>query len=183
MPENLILVDARNRAIGREEKRAVHERGLRHRAFSIFLVDREGRLLLQRRHPAKYHSGGLWSNACCGHPRPGERTRSAAQRRLGEELGATATLHFGFLACYRTEFANGMIENEIVHVYFGLTPATLEFNPREVSSLARHTLAQLQGDIRRQPEKYSYWLRDYLAHHTPAIKRGVRDVVKRDGTA
>ncbi len=180
MPEDLILVDARNRAIGREEKRAVHERGLRHRAFSIFLVDRDGQLLLQRRNRAKYHSGGLWSNACCGHPRPGERTLSAAQRRLGEELGATATLRFGFLARYRTGFANGLIENEIVHVYFGLTPEQFALNPKEVSSLARHTLARLQRDIRRQPGKYSYWLRDYLARHTPAIKRGVADVLKRE---
>lgn len=180
MPENLILVDARNRAIGQGEKRAVHERGLRHRAFSIFLVDRDGQLLLQRRHPAKYHSGGLWSNACCGHPRPGERTRRAAQRRLGEELGATAPLHFGFLACYRTEFANDLIEHEIVHVYFGLTPEKLQPNPREISSLARHTLAQLQSDIHRHLGKYSYWLRDYLAHHTPAIKRGVKEVLARD---
>src|SRR5690349_14443430 len=98
MAENLILVDERNRAIGREEKWAVHKQGRLHRAFSIFLVDARGRLLLQRRSRAKYHSAGQWANSCCGHPRPGERTLAAARRRLREELGAGAALQFGFRA-------------------------------------------------------------------------------------
>ena len=79
--ETLILVDARNRRVGTASKRTVHEQGLRHRAFSIFLVDPAGRILLQQRAATKYHSGGLWANSCCGHPRPGERTEAAAQRR------------------------------------------------------------------------------------------------------
>ena len=87
-PEELILVDSRNRALGEAEKWAVHKKGLLHRAFSIFLVDHEGRLLLQRRSAIKYHSAGLWANSCCGHPRPHERTLAAARRRLREELGA-----------------------------------------------------------------------------------------------
>ena len=81
MPQDLIIVDARNRAIGRDTKRRVHERGLLHRAFSIFLVDRDGRVLLQRRHRSKYHSGGLWANSCCGHPRPAERTIHHGRRQ------------------------------------------------------------------------------------------------------
>ena len=88
MPEEqLILVDESNRAgaTGRQDRRAPP--ALLHRAFSIFIVDDRGRIVLQRRNPNKYHSGGLWANSCCGHPRPGERTSSAARRRLGEELG------------------------------------------------------------------------------------------------
>ncbi len=88
--ETLILVDERNRKTGEGEKLAVHREGKLHRAFSIFLFDGSGRVLLQRRSIAKYHSGGLWANTCCGHPRAGEQTLPAAHRRLGEELGASA---------------------------------------------------------------------------------------------
>ena len=88
--ERLVLTDDRNRSIGWGEKLHVHEAGLLHRAFSIFLVDREGAIALQKRHPAKYHSGGLWANTCCGHPRPGEATMRAARRRLFEEVGVAA---------------------------------------------------------------------------------------------
>ena len=94
--EQLILVDERNRATGSAGKTAVHRGGLLHRAFSIFVVDDRGRIMLQRRNPQKYHSGGLWANSCCGHPRPGERTITAAHRRLDEELGVTSDLSFGF---------------------------------------------------------------------------------------
>src|SRR6266542_2930166 len=126
MAEHLILVDERNRAIGSAEKWSVHHQGLLHRAFSVFLVDARGRLLLQRRSRAKYHSAGLWANSCCGHPRPGERTLAGARRRLREELGATAELRFGFRARYRTELPNGLIENEIVYVYFGSASRSAE---------------------------------------------------------
>src|SRR5688500_12367402 len=102
MREHLILIDERNHAIGRAEKWDVHARGLLHRAFSIFLVDDAGRVLLQQRSRQKYHSAGLWANSCCGHPRPGERTHAAAKRRLHEELGATTALRYGFRARYRT---------------------------------------------------------------------------------
>ena len=171
--EELILVDARNRAVGRAEKSTVHREGLRHRAFSIFLVDRAGRLLLQRRSRAKYHSGGLWANACCGHPRPGERTLQAARRRLGEELGATAGLRFGFLAHYRTALPNGLIENEIVHVYFGVAPSALALNAAEVSQVAHRSLGRLEGDIARHPRRYAYWLRHYMKNHRAAVRRGM----------
>ena len=117
--EQLILVDERNRAIGSGGKQAIHRSGLLHRAFSIFMVDQQGRILLQQRSPRKYHSGGLWANSCCGHPRPGERTISAARRRLGEELGLDDALAFGFFARYRADLDHGMHENEFVYVYFG----------------------------------------------------------------
>lgn len=173
MPENLILVDERNRALGRAEKWAVHQKGLLHRAFSIFLVDPAGRLLLQRRSAAKYHSAGLWANSCCGHPRPGERTAAAARRRLREELGATAPLRFGFRARYRTELPNGLIENEIVYVYFGPAPARFSLNPDEVSEVGWMTLAELNRDIARHPRRYAYWLRYYLKKHYPALQRAI----------
>lgn len=177
MPENLILIDEANRPVGRAEKWTVHQKGLLHRAFSIFLVDPEGRLLLQRRSRAKYHSGGLWANSCCGHPRPGERTLAAARRRLGEELGATAKLRFGFRARYRTVLKNGLTENEIVYVYFGAAPAHFVPNPAEVSALKWLTMADLQADLARHPRRYAYWLRYYLSNHATAIRREVKRVV------
>ena len=179
MPEDLILVDNRNRAIGRAEKWTVHQRGLRHRAFSIFLVDRDGRLLLQQRNRAKYHSGGLWANSCCGHPRPGERTLAAARRRLQEELGVDVTLRFAFRACYRTALPNGLTEDEIVYIYFGLTPDRLAPNADEVVGLERRSLAALRADIARRPRRYTYWLRYYLKNHFEALQRGLAGMRRR----
>lgn len=172
--EDLILVDEKNRAVGRAGKWEVHARGLRHRAFSIFLVDGEGRVLLQRRSAAKYHSAGLWANSCCGHPRPGERTLAAARRRLGEELGASADgLRLGFKTRYRAELGNGLIEDELVYVYFGVAPSAITANPDEVSGLEWTTLPELRRDGRERPRRYAYWLRHYLESHYPAILRGV----------
>jgi len=173
MAEQLILVDSRNRAVGRAEKWAVHAEGRLHRAFSIFLVDAEGRILLQQRSRAKYHSAGLWANSCCGHPRPGEATKTAARRRLGEELGATTRLRYGFRAQYCTTLPNGLTENEIVYVFFGPAPARLQPNPAEVAATASLTLRELRADIGRRPRRYAYWLRYYLKNHYAAIQREV----------
>lgn len=169
--EHLILVNESNRAIGRAEKWAVHREGRLHRAFSIFLVDGDGRVLLQRRSLAKYHSGGLWANSCCGHPRPGEGTLAAAHRRLREELGARATLRFAFHARYCTSLPNGLTENELVYVFFGALRSGLALNPDEVSEVKWLTLAQLKADLDRRPKRYAYWLRYYLKNHFAAIRR------------
>ena len=182
MREQLILVDSRDRAAGRAEKLRVHRLGLRHRAFSVFLVDTRGRLLLQQRSEAKYHSPGLWANACCGHPRPGERTPAAARRRVREELGADVRLTPGFRTSYRTELPNGLIENEVVHVLFGVCPARLAPDPAEVGATGVMTLAALRRDIARRPARYAYWLRHYLREHHAAVRRGAA-AVRRDAQA
>jgi isopentenyl-diphosphate delta-isomerase len=179
MTEELILVNERNRAIGRGEKLAVHKAGLLHRAFSIFLVAPDGRLLLQRRSRAKYHSGGLWANSCCGHPRPGETTLRAAERRLGEELGASSRLHFGFRTHYHADFANGLAENEIVYVYFGVLPAELKPNPAEVASVTLLSLDELQRDAAQRPKRYVFWLNHYLTRHDREIRAGIAAVKRR----
>jgi isopentenyl-diphosphate delta-isomerase len=190
MSEELILVDERNRAIGHAEKWAVHQQGLLHRAFSLFLVDPAGRLLLQQRSRAKYHSGGLWANSCCGHPRPGEPTASAAKRRLREELGAETALRYGFRARYCTALSNGLTENEIVYVYFGSAPAALHLNPDEVARTAWINLNELRRDVRARPGRYAYWLRYYLENHFAAIRaalpksgsRGTSRCDRREGS-
>lgn len=171
--DELIVVNSRDRAIGRAEKHAAHAEGLLHRAFSICLVDARGRMLLQQRSPAKYHSGGLWANTCCGHPRPGERTLPAARRRLREELGIGARLRFGFVTRYDATFANGLTENEIVHVYFGRAPAGIQPNPAEVAAIDWLDLPELRRRIRRAPDAYAVWLQHYVLHHYDLISAGV----------
>ena len=175
--ERLILVDERNRAVGSGGKQAIHRAGLLHRAFSIFMVDRQGRILLQQRSPRKYHSGGLWANSCCGHPRPGERTISAARRRLGEDLGIDDALAFGFFARYRADLDHGMRENEFVYVYFGALHGDPKPDPAEVAGLELATVTDIAKRIRRKPDSFVYWLRHYFQTHLPEIAR------LADGTA
>ncbi|TAK46963.1 MAG: isopentenyl-diphosphate Delta-isomerase [Xanthobacteraceae bacterium] len=169
--ENLILVDERNRAVGTATKHAVHRDGLLHRAFSIFLVDSDGRLLLQRRHPRKYHSGGLWANSCCGHPRVHEPTLRGARRRLGEELGISAKLRFGFFARYRAELDNGMHENEFVYVYFGEMAGPVIPNADEIIDIDFLTPHEIARAIAREPHSFTYWLKYYFQAHATEIDK------------
>ena len=180
--ERLILVDERNRSLGSAEKHAAHRHGFLHRAFSIFLFDEDGRILLQRRAAGKYHSGGLWANACCGHPRPGEPTGRAATRRLREELGLTAALSFGFHVRYRIPLDHGMIENEFVYVFGGRLPTGLiQPDPKEADAVDLVTLDELEERVARRPGHYAYWLRVYLSEHGDQLRSmadGMR--VRRD---
>jgi isopentenyl-diphosphate delta-isomerase len=169
--EQLILVDESNRATGSGGKAAIHRAGLLHRAFSIFVVDDRGRILLQQRNPKKYHSGGLWANSCCGHPRPGERTVTAARRRLNEELGITSDLTFGFFSRYRTELDNGMHENEFVYVYFGPLDSSPHPDPAEVSDVVLLSVEEISRRIKRQPDSFTVWFRHYFKNHRADIAR------------
>jgi isopentenyl-diphosphate delta-isomerase len=169
--EQLILVDENNRAKGHAGKTAVHKAGLLHRAFSIFMVDKRGRMLLQQRSPKKYHSGGLWANSCCGHPRPGERTVVAARRRLGEELGVAGDLSFGFFARYRTALDHGMQENEFVYVYFGQVRSELKPHPDEVADVEFLAFDEIRRRLRRQPESFTVWFQHYFRHHHADIAK------------
>ena len=172
--EPLILVDESNRAVGAAGKQAIHRQGLLHRAFSIFMVDDRGRILLQQRNPRKYHSGGLWANSCCGHPRPGERTVTAARRRLNEELGVTGPLSFAFFARYRADLDHGMQENELVYVYFGRLHSQAKPDPAEVADLEFLSLTDLDRRIKRRPGDFTYWMKHYIRHHHREIARHIR---------
>jgi isopentenyl-diphosphate delta-isomerase len=137
-------------------------------------------VLLQRRAAGKYHSGGLWANTCCGHPRLGERSPHAARRRLGEELGdglaRSSPLQFGFHARYRTLLDRGLCENELVYVYGGRMGDGLMPEPSEVSETRLMPLEALMRDASDNPAAYVYWLRHYLAQHTDALT-ALRDTV------
>jgi len=167
--ERLILVDENNRARGFGEKTPVHRAGLLHRAFSIFVVDDKARILLQRRSPKKYHSGGLWANSCCGHPRPGETTLAAARRRLTEELGLSSPLSFGFFSRYRAGLDGGMQENEFVYVYFGPLTTEPAPDPDEVAAVEFVSPDAIMRRIAREPDTFTYWLKHYFERHTSEI--------------
>jgi len=167
--ELVTLVDDAGQVIGAGEKHVAHLRGLRHRAFSIFLVDERARVLLQQRHPAKYHSGGLWANSCCGHPRPGEELERAAARRLYEELGVRVPLRLGFSAAYRAEFDNGLVEDEVVSVFFGRLDAPVAPDPAEISRTRWMHIDALARDVVRRPDLYAVWLRHYFRHYGVAL--------------
>ena len=153
----VILVNNEDREIGTCEKMEAHHEGMLHRAFSVFVFDREGRMLLQQRAKHKYHSGGLWTNACCSHPQPGEETLLSAKRRLREELGFDTEIEKAFDFVYRAEFENGLIEHEFDHVFAGEYNGEIDFNRDEVMDIAYKTVEQIHNQLRTEPEKYTPW--------------------------
>jgi isopentenyl-diphosphate Delta-isomerase len=167
--DHLILVDADDVAQGIAPKMEVHRRGLKHRAISALVRNRAGEMLLHQRNPVKYHSGGLWTNACCSHPRPGETTPDAARRRLAEEMGIHCALTPLFMAQYRAEVSNGYIEDEVVHVFGGTYDGEVEPDPGEVADFRWIGLEALIDDLARNPQHYTVWFHHYLREHIAEI--------------
>ncbi|KPA87531.1 isopentenyl-diphosphate Delta-isomerase [Pseudomonas sp. RHF3.3-3] len=159
MEETLILVDEDDCETGSAQKLFIHQQGLRHRAFSIFIFDEHGRLLMQQRAMGKYHSQGLWSNTCCGHPRQGEQTRAAAQRRLFEEMGLSCPLREVASLLYREQVSNQLIEHEFDHLFVGLSDIPPLANPDEAMAWNWLPLAEIPGHIAAAPQQYTIWLR------------------------
>jgi isopentenyl-diphosphate Delta-isomerase len=156
--EEVILVDETDTPLGKMEKMEAHKKALLHRAFSVFIFNSKGEMLLQRRAPGKYHSPGLWTNACCSHPRPGEETHSAALRRLKEELGITTTLTKLFDFTYRSAYDNGLTEFEFDHVFAGVYDGRdIRPDPAEVSDFCFRSSGDIQVDLQRSPAKYTTW--------------------------
>ncbi|VEA65529.1 Isopentenyl-diphosphate Delta-isomerase [Serratia plymuthica] len=162
MEEMLILVDADDNSIGSQTKTRIHQQGLLHRAFSIFIFDSQGRLLLQQRAFSKYHSGGLWTNSCCGHPRWGETTAAAAQRRLQEEMGFSSELQQVSSFIYRSEVPGDLIEHEFDHIYVGLFDGEPLGDPAEAHSWLWMDIQQLTDEIKRSPDRFTVWFREIM---------------------
>jgi isopentenyl-diphosphate Delta-isomerase len=154
----VVLVDDNDVEIGTAGKAEVHRTGALHRAFSVFLRDRDGRLLLQRRALGKYHSPGLWTNTCCSHPSPGEPLEVAARRRLREEMGVETALELACAFVYRAELANGLVEHEFDHVFVGECATDPHPDPAEVVEWKWVPPAELESDIDAHPELYTAWL-------------------------
>lgn len=157
MEEHVVLVDENDNPVGVAEKLAAHRCGSLHRAISVFVFDSRGRLLLQRRAAAKYHSGGLWSNTCCSHPRPSEGVVAAARRRLREEMGfeCELTTVFGFV--YRVAFPNDLVEHEYDHVLFGRYDGDPMPCPDEADDWKWVEVAEVAADVKANPGRYSFW--------------------------
>lgn len=158
MEDLVILVDENDQEDGVEGKMAAHLSGKLHRAISVFVFDSGGRLLLQKRASGKYHSGGLWSNTCCSHPRPNENSAVAARRRLREEMGIDCQLLEMFSFRYCAALSNGLVENEYDHVFFGSHEGEPVPNPEEVEDWKWIDLAGLRVDLTAHPDAYSFWL-------------------------
>ncbi|HEY4936445.1 MAG TPA: isopentenyl-diphosphate Delta-isomerase [Puia sp.] len=157
--EEVILVNEQDEQTGTIEKMEAHRKALLHRAFSVFIFNGKGEMLLQQRSMGKYHSPGLWTNTCCSHPRPYEEVESAARRRLKEEMGIDTSLKKSFDFIYRTEFENGLTEFEFDHVYTGIYNGQLNPDKQEVKEYCFRSMEDISEDLIRSPEKYSSWFK------------------------
>jgi isopentenyl-diphosphate delta-isomerase len=155
----IVLVDENDNDIRMAEKLAAHLEAKMHRAFSIFIFNSRGELMLQKRAKQKYHSGGLWTNTCCSHPRPNEPLEQAARRRLQEEMGFSCPLTEKFSFKYKVEFDNGLTENEYDHVFTGNYNQEPKINPAEAEDWKWMNLTDLKQDIKNNPDIYSHWIK------------------------
>lgn len=164
-------MNANDEAIGFMEKMEVHQKGLLHRAFSIFIFNAKGEMLLQQRADNKYHSAGLWTNACCSHPQASDDDmEAAAVRRLQEEMGFATKITKAFSFTYKTEFDNGLTEHELDHVYTGVYDGDIHPDPHEAKDFCFMTMDAIRDAIASHPKKYTSWfkiafpkLEEYLA--------------------
>ena len=168
MEEQVILVNEKDEPIGLMGKMEAHEKGLLHRAFSVFVFNSKQEVLLQQRAACKYHSPNLWTNTCCSHPRVGETNQQAGERRLQEEMGLQVPLQEVFSFIYKAPFDNGLTEHEYDHVLIGYSDAQPQINPEEVASWKWLSLEAIKEDILQAPERYTAWLKiifEEFYHH------------------
>lgn len=160
----LILVNESDHVVGQMEKIQTHQKGLLHRAFSVLLFSGNGDFLIHQRALTKYHSGGLWTNACCGHPRPEEDIAQAASRRLFEEMGLNTPLTALFHFRYTANLNNQLIENELDHVFTGIAEQNPQPDEQEVKAWEYVSYENLAQDLQRSPEHYTIWFQQIFQH-------------------
>ena len=162
--EQVILVDDQDRVLGTMDKMEAHEKGILHRAFSILIFNKKGEMLIQKRARSKYHSGGLWTNACCSHPLPNETLDDATRRRLKDEMGIDLKTTFAYSFLYHTPLDKNLIEHELDHVFIGEYNGVPDVNPTEVEDWKYVDVAQLKTAIVEHPELYTHWFKLILNH-------------------
>jgi isopentenyl-diphosphate delta-isomerase len=162
----VILIDENDVQTGTMEKMEVHQKGLLHRAFSIFIFNNKGEFLLQQRAAGKYHNGGLWTNTCCSHPLPGEEISNAASRRLFEEMGFSTSITPAFTFMYKASFPNGLTEHEFDHVFTGIYDGEVKADKSEVSDYCFKNINDIEASLQTHPQKYTEWFKIAL----PQIK-------------
>jgi isopentenyl-diphosphate delta-isomerase len=166
--ESVVLVDELGRDIGFAPKLQAHVDGLKHRAISVLISNSRQEVLLQRRYSGKYHSGGLWTNACCSHPRPNEDPIEAARRRLNDEMGFVTTLRPLFIIEYRAQVGS-LIEDEYVHVFGGRYDGPVTPDPLEVEDFRWIALDGLASDMAANPDRYTVWFARYMQERRAEI--------------
>lgn len=157
--DEVVLVNENDEFVGTMAKMEAHQKGLLHRAFSVFIFDSRGRMLLQQRSSQKYHGANLWTNACCSHPFPDEKIDDAAERRLKEELGFVTPLQKIFSFTYHAPVENNLIEHEFDHVFTGEYENAIRPNHHEVADYTYETMEQIKKDIQSYPEKFTSWFK------------------------
>lgn len=157
--EEVILVDTNDRPLGTMPKMEAHEKAVLHRAFSVFILNKKGELLLQQRAWEKYHSPGLWTNSCCSHQRKGESNLEAGYRRLQEEMGMEADLKELFSFIYKAPFDNGLTEHELDHVLLGYSDSDPNINPDEVAAFRWAPLETIAAEMQADPDQFTAWFK------------------------
>ncbi len=159
MVDYVVLVNKKDQEIGTMEKMEAHQKGLLHRAFSVFILNSKGEMLIHRRALGKYHSPGLWTNTCCSHPRPNETVLDAANRRLDEEMGMGESLSEVVSFVYHHKFDNGLVEHEFDHILTGISDALPSINEDEVDSYKYMGIEELEQSMKQNPDDYSIWFK------------------------
>ena len=167
--EQVILVDEMDRPLGVMEKMEAHEKAVLHRAFSVFVFNEADEMLLQRRALSKYHSGGLWTNSCCSHPRANETVLEAAHRRMEEEMGFDCELEQRFHFIYKAELDQGLTEHELDHVLTGVYEGAIVPNPEEVMDYRYISMTQLFEELDADPSQFTEWFKIAL----PELRQGL----------
>jgi isopentenyl-diphosphate delta-isomerase len=157
--DKLILVDEHDVPVGTIGKMEAHQKALLHRAFSVFIFNSKKEMLLQQRALNKYHSGGLWTNACCSHPYEGQETGAAAEKRLQEEMGFTVALNKAFYFVYNAPFDNGLTEYEFDHVFTGMYEGVITPDASEVADYCYMSMQDIKNSLQSHPKKYTEWFK------------------------
>ena len=170
MEEFVVLVDQNDQKLGLMEKQQAHIAGLLHRAFSVFVFNSKGELMIQPRAASKYHSPTLWTNTCCSHPRDNETYEQAAHRRLEEEMGFDCELEYKFNFIYKAHLENDLIEHELDHVFIGTFDDEPKLNPDEVMAYRWVELDDLKKDMEKKPQNYTAWFKIIFEHYVSYIE-------------
>jgi len=171
MMEEVILVNSKDEEIGSLEKLEAHRKGALHRAISVIVFNSVGEMLLQKRAPDKYHSGGLWTNTCCSHPRPNETSQEAARRRLIEEMGLITLPEFAYKFIYRTILDNNLIEHEYDHVFIATSDEAPKLDANEATDYKYVGIEKLKSDIKNNPDDYTVWFKIIMENYNQLNKQ------------
>lgn len=169
--DKVVLVDIDDKPVGEMDKIAAHQQGALHRAFSVFVFNNQGELLIQQRASSKYHGAGLWTNTCCSHPQWGENVEQSAMERLEFEMGLQCKLKFSHSFIYKSEVENNLIEHEYDHVFIGITNEDPVINPDEVQDFAWVNVNELLDNVKMRPQNYTYWFKLALPVVLPNLHR------------